>query len=159
MRGTPWSVAFGEAGDCAVVQQLDPFDRPVDAVAVADGEPRETFVLFVPRGYLFPSLFLESLKFLVEVSDGLGVLLHISVMDSVPLLDGFNQRCGKLAKLDGIPDVETLYEVSCGYRGDGISVGDAEIGDGHKGCSGGARGSIRCHGDVGIGGTEWERVR
>ena len=43
MRGATRAVAFSKAGDCAVVQQLDPFDGLVDAVAVADSEVGEAF--------------------------------------------------------------------------------------------------------------------
>ena len=62
VRGTPWAVAFGESGYGAVVQQFDPLDGPVDAVAVADCEAGETLVLFVPGGYLLSCLLLESLQ-------------------------------------------------------------------------------------------------
>ena len=159
VRGTPRPVAFGEPRNCAVVQKFDPFDRSVDAVAVADGEAGEAFVLFIPGGYFLPCFLLKSLKSLVEVSDSLGVLLHIPVMDPVLLLDGFDEGRGELAKSDRIPDVKTLYEVSHRRWGDGVGMGSAEVGDGHEGCCGGARGSVWCHRDVGVRGTEWERVR
>ena len=35
-----WSVVFGEAGHCALLQLFDPFDFPLQAVADVDGEPR-----------------------------------------------------------------------------------------------------------------------
>ena len=113
MGGTPWTVAFSEPRDCAVVQELDPFDGSVDTIAVADGEPGEAFVLFVPQRYLLPSFFLESFESLMEVSNSFGVLFHVPVVDPVSLLDGLDKRCGELTESDWVTDVEALYEVSC----------------------------------------------
>ena len=159
VRGASRPVAFGESRDCAVVQELDPFDGPMDAIAIADCKAGEAFILLIPGGYLFPRFFLEMLESLVEVSDSLSVLFHIPVMGSVLLLDSFDEGCGELAKSDGISDVETLYEVSCGRWGDGVSAGGTEVGDRHEGRCVGSRGLIGCHGDVGVWGAEWERVR
>ena len=109
---TPRAIAFGEPGDCAVVQQLDPFDGSVDAVAVADGESREAFVLFIPRGYLLPSLLLKSLELLVKVSDGLSILILLLVMDPIPLPNGLYKGFSEATEPDRVVDIETLDEVS-----------------------------------------------
>ena len=122
MGSTSWTVAFGEPGDCAIVQQLDPFDGLMDAIAVADGESGEAFVLFIPWGYLFPSLLLELLKPLVKVSDGFGILLLFLVMDPVALTDGLYELFSEIAEPDWIVDVEPLDNVSGRGWGDGIDV-------------------------------------
>ena len=130
----------------------------MDAIAVADGEAGEAFVFFVPRRYLLPGLLLESLQSLVKVSDGLCVLFHVLVMDSISLLNGFDERRSELAKLGWVADVKALYNVSCRCRGDGISVGDVEVGDGHEDCCRGAWRSVWRHGDISVGGAEWKGV-
>ena len=158
MGGTPWAVAFGESGDGAVVQQLDPFDGSVDPVAIADGEAGEAFVFFIPQGYLLPGLFLEALQSLVKVSNGLCVFFHIPVMDSISLFDGLDEGRGELTESDGVPDVKALYEVSCGRWRDGVDMGVVEIRDGHEDCRGSAGGLVWCHGYIGIGGVEWKGV-
>ena len=141
MGGTPWAVAFSEPGDCAVVQQLDPLDRSMDAVAVADGEAGEAFVFFIPWGYLLPSLLLEALQSLVEVSNGLRILVLLLVMDPILLPDGSDERLGEVVESDRIVNVESLNEVGGRGRQDEVSVRDVEIGDGHRDCHGSARGS------------------
>ena len=120
--------------------------------------PGEAFVLFIPRGYLLPGFLLKSFKPLVKVSDGLGILFHIPVVNPVPLLDGFNEGRGELTKSDRVADIKALYEVSCRGRGDGVGARGAEVGNGHEGGCGDSRGLVWCHGNVGVGGTEWERV-
>ena len=102
VRGTPRAVSFSESRDRAVIQQLDPFDGPVNAVAVADGEPGEALVFLISRGNLLPGLLLKSFEPLVKVSDGLSILFHIPVMDPVPLFDGFNEGRSELAKSDRV---------------------------------------------------------
>ena len=153
MRGTPWSISFGEPRDRAVVQQLDPLDGSVDAAVVADGEPGEAFVFFIPRGYLFPSLLLESFKFLVKVSDGLCILVLLLVMDSVALADGLYKLLREVAEPDWVVEVESLDDVSGRGWGDRVDV------RGRHGDSGGGTGrSVERHRDVDVWGTEWERV-
>ena len=158
VRDTSWSIPFGESRDCTVVQEFDPLDRSVNAVAVADSKAGEAFVLFIPRGYLFPCFFLESFESLMEVSNGLSILFHIPVVDPVPLLDGFDKGRGELTKSDRIADIKALYEVSRRGRGDRVDVRGVEVRERHEDRSGGARGSVWSHGDVGVRGTEWERV-
>ena len=109
---TAQTVAFGEAGDCAVVQELDPFDGTVDAVAVADGEIGKTFVLFIPGGYLLPGLFLKALQSLVKVSNGFRVLLLFLVVNPVLLPDGVNEGLSEVAESDWVVDIEPLNDVS-----------------------------------------------
>ena len=112
VRGTPWAVTFSKPGDGAVVQQFDPFDGSVDAIAVADGEAGEAFVFFIPWGYLLPGLLLETLQPLMGVSNGLRILVLFLMMDPVPLSDGPNERFGEAVKSDRVVDVESLNEVS-----------------------------------------------
>ena len=88
VRGAARAIAFHEAGHRTVVQQLDPLDGLVDAVAVANGEEGETFVLFISRGYLLPSLLLKFLQSLVEVSDGARILILLLVIDPISLPNG-----------------------------------------------------------------------
>ena len=109
----------------------------MDAVAIADGETREAFVFFIPRGYLLPGLLLKTFKSLVEVSDGLRILLLFLVMDPVPLSDSLYERLGEAAESDRVHDVEALHDIACGCWGDRIDVGDGEIGDGHEDRRGG----------------------
>ena len=124
VRGTPWAVAFGEPRHSAVVQQLDPLDGSMDAVAVTNGEAREAFVFFIPRGYLLPSLLLELLKFLVEVSDGLGILLLFLEVDSVALADGLDELLDEVAEPNWVVDVEPLNDVGGQGRQYGVGAGD-----------------------------------
>ena len=113
MGGAAWAVAFGETGDCTVVQQFDPFDRSMDAVAIADGEMGEAFVLFIPRRYLLPGLLLKAFEPLVKVSNGLCILLLFLMMDPVPLSNGLYKGLGKAAEPDWVSNVKALDEVSC----------------------------------------------
>ena len=104
----------------------------MDAVAVADGEPGEAFVLFISRGYLLPSLLLKSLEPLVKVSDGLSILILLLMMDPIPLPDGLYELFSEGAESDWVVDIEPLDDVSSrGWR-DGINVGDGH-GDGGRG--------------------------
>ena len=151
--GASRAVAFGESGDGAVVQQLDPFDGSVDAVAVADSEAWKTFVFFIPRGYLLPSFLLEPLKSLVEVSDGLRILILLLVMNPVVLVDGLNELLGKGAEPDRVVDVESLDDVSGRGRGDRVNVRD-----GHGDGGGGAGRAVERHGDVSVWRAEWKGV-
>ena len=132
MGGTPWAVAFSEPRDCAIVQQLDPFDRSVDSIAIADGETREALILLISWRYLLPGLLLKAFEPLMKVSDGLGILFHIPVVDSVPLLDGLDKGRGELAESDRVADVKALNKVSRGSRGDGVDVRVVEVGDRHE---------------------------
>ena len=111
--GAAGTVSFGESGYCTVVKEFDPFDGSVNAVAVADGETREAFILLVSGGYLFPSLLLKPFEPLVKISDGLSVLLLLLVMNRVPLPDGPNKGLSETAEPDRVVDVEALNEVSC----------------------------------------------
>ena len=124
VRGAARAVAFGEAGDCAVVQQFDPLDGAMDAVAVADGEAWKALVLLVSWGYLLPSLLLEPLKSLVKVSDGLCILLLLLMMNSVALVDSLNELFGEVAEPDRVVDVEPLNDVSGRGWGDGVHIGN-----------------------------------
>ena len=45
-----WTVIFGEAGHCALLQLFDPFDFPLQAVADIDGKPRVLGVEDIPFG-------------------------------------------------------------------------------------------------------------
>ena len=130
----------------------------VDSIAIADCETGKTFVFLIPWGYLLPGLFLKAFEPLMKVGDGLGILLHIPVVDSIPLLDGFDEGRGELAEPDRIADVKSLYEVSCRGRRDGVDVRGVEVRDRHEDCSGSTRGAIWGHGDVGVGGAEWKGV-
>ena len=137
MGGAARAVSFSESQDRAVVQKFDLFDRTVDTIAVANGEVREAFVLFIPRRYLFPGLFLELLQSLLEVSNGLCILLLFLMVDPVSLPDGLNEGFGEAAEPNWVIDVESLDEVSgrCwGYR---VSTGDR-----HEDGYGGARGTV-----------------
>ena len=113
MGGTPRTVAFGEPGNGTVVQQFDPLDGSVDAVAIADGKAGEAFVFFIPQGYLLPGLFLESLEPLMKVSDGLCILFLFLVVDPIPLPNGLYERLGEIAEPNWVRDVETLDKVGC----------------------------------------------
>ena len=158
VRGTPRTVTFCEPGDRAVVQQLDPFDRPVDAIAVADGETGEAFVFFVSRGYLLPGLFLEPFEPLMKVGDGLYILLLLLVMDPVPLSNGLYEGLSEVAEPDWVSDVKTLDEVSCGGRRDGVGMGNVEVGSGHEDGGRGRRRAVWGHRDVGVWGVEWKGI-
>ena len=129
----------------------------MDAIAITNREAREAFVLFIPGGYLLPSFFLEPFESLVKVSDGFSILLHVLVVDPVPLLDRFNEGRGELAESDGVSDVEALYEVGRGYGGNRVSARDVEVGDRHESCCSDGWGLIWCHRDVGVGGSETGR--
>ena len=124
MRGTPWTIAFGEPRDSTVVQQFDPLDGAMDAIAVADGEAREALVFFIPRGYLFPCLLLKAFESLVEVGDSLRILFLFLMMDPIPLADGLYKLLGEVAEPDQVVDIEPLNDVSGRGRGDGVSAGD-----------------------------------
>ena len=87
VRGAAQAISFSEARHCTVVQQLDPLDRLVNAIAVTNGEERKAFVFFVARWYPLLCLLLESLQFLVEVSNGTCILILFLVVDPVPLSD------------------------------------------------------------------------
>ena len=145
VRGATGAVAFSEAGNCAVVQQLDPLDRLVNAVAVANREPREALVFFVSWGYLFPGLLLEPFQPLVKVSNGLCILFHLLVVDPVALADGLYKLFGEVAEPGQVVDVEPLDDVSSRCWRDRIDVGDRH-GDG----GGSTRQTARSHGDVSI---------
>ena len=154
VRGTSWAIAFGESGDCAVVQQFDPFDWSVDAVTVADCKTGKALVLFISRRYLLPSLFLELLESLVKVSNGLCILLLFLMMDSVSLTDGLYELFSEITEPDWVVDVEPLDDVSGRGRGDGVDVRDRH-GNGGRG-TGRAAGH---HGDIGVWRAEWKGVR
>ena len=113
MRGTPWAVAFGEPRDCAIVQQFDPLDGPVDAVAVANGKAGETFIFFIPRGYLLLGLFLKLFEPLMKVSDGLCILFLLLVIDPVLLSNSLDEGFGEAAESDWVVDVEAFNDVGC----------------------------------------------
>ena len=153
VRGTPWAVVFGEPGDRAVVQQFDPFDGPMDTVAVADGEARKAFVFFIPGGYPLPSFFLETFEPLMKVSDGFRILLLFLMMNSVSLADGLYELLSEVAESDRVVDVKPLNDVSSRGWGNGVDVWD-----GHKDGGRGTGRAVRCHGNVGIWRAEWERV-
>ena len=153
VRGAAWTITFGEARDCAVVQKLDPLDGSVDAVAVADGEVGEAFVFFIPRRYFFPGFFLEVLQPLMEVSNGCRVLLLLLVMDSIPLSDGLYEGFGDTVEPNWVVDVEPLNDVSSGSGRDGFDIGDR-----HEDRCRSARGAIRGHGDVSVWGAEGKGV-
>ena len=159
VRGTSQAVAFGECGNCAIVQQLDPFDGSMDAVAVADSKAGEAFVFFIPWGYLLPCLLLESFQSLVKISNGLRILLLLLMADPVLLPDGLNEGLGEVAESDWVVDVKALNDVSCRRRGDRIGVGDVEAGNGHEDRCRGAGGAIGGHGDISVRGSEWKGVR
>ena len=50
VRGVAWTVVFGEAGHCALLQLFDPLDFPLQTVADVDGEPRVLGVKDIPLG-------------------------------------------------------------------------------------------------------------
>ena len=50
MGSVAWTVIFGEAGHCALLQLFDPFDFPLQSVANVDGEPRVLGVKDIPFG-------------------------------------------------------------------------------------------------------------
>ena len=114
VRGAAGAVAFGETGDGAVVEQLDPLDRSMDAIAVGNGEEWETLVFFIPWGYLLPYLLLESLQPLVEVSNHVCILILFLLVDPVLLLDSLYEGLSDTAESDWVVDVEPLDDVSSG---------------------------------------------
>ena len=116
MGSAAGAVAFCESRDCTVVQELDPFDGPMDTVAVADSEVREAFVFLVPRGYLLPCFLLKPLQPLMEVSDSVCKLILFLLVDPVPLLDGVYEGLRDAAEPNWVVDVESLDDVSGGVR-------------------------------------------
>ena len=110
------TIAFSEPRDCAVVQELDPFDGPMDAVAVADGEVGEAFVFLVPWGYLLPRFFLESLQSLMEVSNSFCVLILLLLVDPISLPNGVYEGLGDTAEPNWVVDVESLDDISSGVQ-------------------------------------------
>ena len=103
---TPRAIAFSESGDGAVVQQLDPFDGPVDTITVANSEAGEALVFFIPQGYLLPGLLLEALQSLMEVSNSFRVLILFLMVDPVLLLDGLDEGLGEAVESNRVVDVE-----------------------------------------------------
>ena len=154
MRGAARAVAFREAGHGTVVQQLNPLDGSVDAVAVANSEKGETFILFISRGYPLPSLLLEFFQFLIEVSNGARILILLLVMDPIPLPNGLYERLCDCSKSDWVFEIEPMKDIGSGGWQDGVSMGDRhEHGDVSTGRTVGG------HGGVDIWGAEWKRVR
>ena len=153
VRGASRAIAFGESGDCAIVQQLDSLDWSVDAVTVADSEARKAFVLLIPQRYFLPSFFLKLLELLVKVSDGLRILILLLVMDSVSLMDGLYELLSEVAEPGWVVDVKSLDDVSGRGRGDGVDV-RGRHGDGGRGTGR----AVGRHRDVSVWRAEWKGV-
>ena len=147
------AVAFGEPRDCTVVQELDPFDGSVDAVAVADRKIREALILFIPRGYLLPSLFLEALQPFMEVHNGVREVVLLLFVDPVVLPNGVYEQLCDTPEPDWVIGIESLNDVSSGVWRDGVNMRD-----GHENRGAGARGTVGGHQDVSVWGAEWKGV-
>ena len=81
--GTSWTIVFGEGGNCAVVQQFDPFGGLVYTIALVNGEQGEAVVLFIARQHMLSGFFLEFSQLFMELHDGGHVLILLLVVNSV----------------------------------------------------------------------------
>ena len=84
----------------------------MDAVAVANCKEGKTLIFLIPGGCLLLGLLLESLQFLMKVSNRFCILFLLLVVDPVPLSDGLYEGLSKAAEPNQVVDVESLDEVS-----------------------------------------------
>ena len=88
-----WTVIFGEAGHCALLQLFDPLDFPLKPIADVDSEPWVFGVKDVPLGASFEGIRVGFDKVLEPVDPSVE-LAHFGHVIVFPLLNCFEQRLG-----------------------------------------------------------------
>ena len=93
MWGVAWTVIFGEAGHCALLQLFDPLDFPLKAVADVDGKSWVLGVEDIPLRASLEGVGVGPDQVLESVDSGVK-LSHFSGVVIFPLLDSFEQGFG-----------------------------------------------------------------
>ena len=106
-----WTVIFGEAGHCALLQLFDPFDFPLQAVADVDGEPWVLGVKDVPFGATLEGVGMR-LNEVLEPIDPAVEFPHFSRVVVFSLLNCFEQRLGDALQGVGVEISAAVKDVS-----------------------------------------------
>ena len=106
-----WTVIFGEAGHSALLQLLDPFDFPLQAIANVDGKTRVLGVKDIPFGATLESVGVR-LNEVFKPIDPTVELSHLGRVVVFSLLNCFEQRLGDTLQSVGVEVSATIEDVS-----------------------------------------------
>ena len=131
MGSVAWTVVFGEASHCTLLQLFDPLDFSLEAITDIDGESRIFGVKDIPLGaalegvgVCFDEIF-ESIDPTVE-------LPYFGHMVVFPLFDRFEQRLGDALQGVGVKVSAAVKDVSSRSGRDGIVGKCMPRGDGDR---------------------------